>query len=183
MALDSNIRGSVSGLGAEVNAANQLKVVLETDAATNPDNVGATRHFGENDGGALTGTVLLRSPEVDVDYRERASADIIMDDHVFNTTAQDTGKHTYSNTTMTDTWTAGQFTTNSGSITTITTGVQLSSYAFFPVTGTTTLALDTEIGFNAQPATNTFVEFGLGVPGTQTTAPADGVFLRLSSAE
>lgn len=182
MSLDSIIRGSSSGLGAEVNASNQLKVVPETDASANPGNVGATRHFGENDGGAITGAILLRSPEVDVDYRERASADIIMDDHVFNTVAQDTGKHTYSNTTMTNTWTAGQLTTNATSITTTTTGTVFATYAFFPLLGTTTLAADAELGFSAQPQANSFIEFGIGIPGAQTVAPTDGVFFRLNSS-
>lgn len=51
----------------------------------------------------------------------------------------------------------------------------------FPILGTTTLAVDTEIGFSAQPQTNTFIEFGCGFSGTPTTAPTDGVFFRLSS--
>jgi len=182
MALDTNIVGALSGTGADVNASRQLKVVAETDAAANPENVGCTRHFGENDGGALTGVPLLRSPEVDVDYRERAAADTIMDDHVFNTTAQDTGKHTYSNTTMTNAWTAGQVTTNASSITTTTTGTVFATYAFFPILGTTTLATDTEIGFSAQPQSNVFIEFGIGIPGAQTVAPTDGVFFRLNAS-
>jgi hypothetical protein len=111
MSLDSIIRGVSSGTGAEVAGTNQLKVIPETDATTNPGNVGGVRHFGENDGGLYTGDVLLRSPEVDVDYRERASSDIIMDDHVFNTTTQDTGKHFYSTTNLSNTWTAGSLTT------------------------------------------------------------------------
>ena len=121
MALDSIIRGVGTGTGVEVNTSNQVKVVPEVDAATNPGNVGTIRVFGENDGGALTGNILLRSPEVDVDYRQRVSQDMIYDDHIFNTTAQDTGKHNYLNTTMTNTWTAGQLTTNGSSITTTTT--------------------------------------------------------------
>lgn len=108
MAQDIILRGTTSGTGAEVNLSNQLRVVPETDAATNPGNVGTIRTFGENDGGALTGDILLRSGEVDVDYRQRVSQDVIFDDHIFNTTAQDTGKHNYLNTTMTNVWTAGQ---------------------------------------------------------------------------
>lgn len=49
MALDSIIRGASSGTGVEVNTSNQIKVVPETDAATNPGNVGTIRTFGEND--------------------------------------------------------------------------------------------------------------------------------------
>ena len=182
MAMDTLLRGVSSGTGVEVAGTNQLKVIPETDATANPGNVGGIRHFGENDGGLLTGSVLLRSPEVDVDYRERAAQDLIYDDHVFNTTAQDSGKHSYAITTMTNGWTAGQMTTNSGSITTVNTGTVFATYAFFPLMGTTTLAADTELGFSAQPQTNTFVEFGIGIPGTATTAPPDGVFFRLNSA-
>jgi hypothetical protein len=182
MAQDTNIVGALSGTGADVNASRQLKIVPETDASTSPGNVGSIRTFGENDGGALTGDILLRSPEVDVDYRQRVSQDIIFDDHIFNTTAQDTGKHSYANTTMTNTWTAGQLTTNSSSITTTTTGTVLSTYTMFPIQGTTTVSTDTEIGFSAQPQSNTFIEFGIGAPGAQTVAPTDGVFFRLSSA-
>lgn len=182
MSLDSIIRGVSSGTGAEVAGTNQLKVILETDSINNTANIGGVRHFGENDGGALTGAVLLRSPEVDVDYRERAAADTIMDDHVFNTTAQDTGKHTYSNTTMTNVWTAGQVTTNGTSITTTTTGTVFATYAFFPLMGTTTLAADAELGFSAQPQSNSFIEFGIGIPGAQTAAPSDGVFFRLNAS-
>jgi len=182
MALDSIIRGVTSGTGVEVNASNQVKVVPETDATANPGNVGAVRHFGENDSGALTGDILLRSPEVDVDYRQRVSHDVIFDDHIFNTTAQDTGKHNYLNTTMTNTWTAGQLTTNGSSITTTTTGTVLATYAQFPIQGTTTVSADTEIGFSAQPQSNVFIEFGIGVPGAQTVAPTDGVFFRLNAS-
>jgi hypothetical protein len=67
-------------------------------------------------------------------------------------------------------------------ITTTTTGVQLSTYADFPVVGTTTLSLDTELAFSAQPQTNSFIEWGIGNPATQLVAPSDGIFFRLSSA-
>lgn len=182
MALDTILRGSTSGTGVEVNASNQLKVVPETDAATNPLNVGAVRIFGENDSGSVTGVVKLASTEVDIDYRQRVAQDLILDEEVFNYTAQNTGKHSYSAATMAATWTAGQFTTNSGSITTVTTGVQLETYSMFPNIGTQTLAFDCEIAFSAQPTANTFIEFGLGLPGTNTTSPTDGVFFRLGSS-
>jgi hypothetical protein len=138
--------------------------------------------MGEVDAGSITNSIILRPMEIDADYRTRVSQDNIVDEEMFNYTAQNTGKHNFASTTMAATWTAGQFTTNSGSITTITTGVQLATYAMFPVTGTTTLSLDTELAFSAQPTTNTFVEWGMGLPGTQTTAPADGVFFRLSAS-
>ena len=182
MALDSKIVGAVTGTGADVNASNQLKVALETDAATNPENVGGIRIFGENDAGQLTGSPALFSPEVDIDYRLRVSQDLMLDDEVFNYTAQNTGKHQYSNATMTAAWTAGQLTLNSSSITTAATGAQVVTYACFPNNGTNTLSADIEVAFSAQPQANVFVEIGLGLPGTATTAPTDGVFLRLNSS-
>ena len=53
MALDTNVVGALSGTGADVNASRQLKVVTETDAATNPGNVGGLRAFSEVDAGSL----------------------------------------------------------------------------------------------------------------------------------
>jgi len=50
MAQDVIIRGHSTGAGVEVNAANQIMVVPEVDAYTNPGNVGTIRVFGENDG-------------------------------------------------------------------------------------------------------------------------------------
>jgi len=174
--------GGVSGLKQEVLTGGFAKVITETDSATNPGNVGAVKTFGENDDGSLTGQVLLRSPEVDVDYRSRVSQDILLDDEVFNYTAQNTGKHQYLTTTLTNAWTAGQLTTNSGSTTTVNSGSVFSTWAAFPMFGTTTLSADFELGFSAQPQANSFVEFGVGIPSTALVAPTDGVFFRLSSA-
>lgn len=182
MALDTIVRGSTSGTGVEVNAANQLKVVPEVDATANPGNIGGVRFFSENDQGVVSGVPSLYSPEADVDYRLRVSQDIILDEVVFNYTAQDTGKHTYTTSTLANTWTAGQLTTNSGSITTTTTGTVFATYATFPNIGTQTLSADIEAAFSAQPTTNSFIEFGLGIPGAATAAPSDGVFFRLNSA-
>lgn len=183
MALDTNIVGAVSGTGANVTTTRRLLVAQEADAyGAGAADVGSIRSMGEVDAGAVTGDIVLRPMEVDSDYRTRISQDLILDEEVFNYTAQNTGKHNFAATTMAATWTAGQFTTNSGSITTITTGVQLSTYAFFPVTGTTTLSMDAEVAFSEQPKTNTFIEWGLGLPGGATAGPTDGVFFRLSSA-
>ena len=168
--------------GANLNADGSIKVATETDASTNPDNVGGIRTFGENDQGLLTGLPLIVSPEIDVDFRMRIAQDLLLDEEVFNYTAQNTGKHSYTTTTMTNTWTAGQLTTNATNITTTTTGTMFSTYATFPTNGTQTLSGDFELGFSAQPQANSFVEFGFGMVGTSTTAPTDGVFFRLNSA-
>lgn len=176
------IEGNTSGNVAEVNATNYLKVITETDSITNPGNIGGTRIFGENDGGSITGLTYITSPEVDIDYRQRISQDLLLDEETFYYTAQNTGKHSYLTTTMTNTWTAGQLTTNATSITATATGTVFQTYATFPTNGTQTLSGDFELGFSAQPQTNSFVEWGFMIPGAQTVAPTDGVFFRLNSA-
>lgn len=164
--------------GTNLDAGGNVKTAL----TNNVTYMGGVRNFNENDAGGLTGNVFLFSPEVDTDYRLRVSADLIMDEEVFSYAAQNTGKHKYLNTTMTAAWSAGQLTTNSSSITTVTTGVEIASYATYPNTGTQTLSFDTELGFSATPSTNNIVEFGLGVASTATTAPSDGCFFRLTSS-
>lgn len=171
MALDVQVTGNLD-------TNNNIKVALPLAA----EQQGGIRVFSENDSGGATGVPSLWSPEVDADYRLRISQDIILDDEAFNYTAQNTGKHTYSSTTLANSWTAGNLTTNSGSITTVNTGSVFATYATFPNNGTQTLSADIEIAFSAQPQTNSFIEFGLGIPGTALVAPTDGVFIRLSSS-
>ena len=170
MAMDVQITGNLD-------AANNVKVSLPQD----PVYTGGIRTFAENDPGSALGVPSLVSPEVDADFRLRVSQDMILDDESFTYTAQNTGKHTYSSTTLANAWTAGNLTTNSGSTTTVNTGSVFATYATFPNNGTQTLSADVEIAFTAQPQTNSFIEFGLGIPGTTLVAPLDGVFIRLSS--
>jgi hypothetical protein len=180
MALDTNVVGGASGNKQEVTAANQAKVVTETNASANPGNVGGARNFSENDQGLYTNVVRLASPEVDVDYRLRVAPDVLLDEEVFNTTVQNTGKHQYTTSTMTNTWTVGQLTTNGGNIITSTTGTIFQTYAEFPVTGVNTLSADFTAGFSANPQTFTNIEFGFMRPSTSAVAPSDGVYFQLN---
>lgn len=177
------IEGNTSGNVAEVNTSNQLKVVPETDAATNPGNVGGMRIFSENDTGTKTGAAYLVSPETDDDYRLRVAHETLFDCETFNYTAQNTGKYAYRNTTMANTWAASGLTTNSGNITTTTTGTQLNTYAEFPILGASQLYCEVEGSFTAQPTTNTIVDFGMArMATTNPYAPTDGVYFRLNSS-
>jgi hypothetical protein len=184
MALDANIRGT-SNL-AEVALGGQLLVQPETNATDYPERIGGMKHYGANDEGDATGVVRLASPEVDVDFRQRVSQDLILDDHIFNYTAQDTGKHLSAAGTIASTWTVGNFTTNSGNTAAPAAGsfAGIATWAMFPNTGTQTLSADVTAAFSAQPTTNTFIEFGFAgasyVPSA--AAPTDGVFARLDSA-
>ena len=173
--------GDLNGVG--VNTSHQMKIVPETDTINNLPNVGGVRAFGENDTGFLTGVPQLYSPETDLDYRQRSASDALMDEECFNYAAQNTGKHTYANTTMTAAWTVGSFNTNSGAILTASTGLTFGSYAFFPILGTHTLAADIEAAFSAAMPANSIIDFGFFLRGATTQfAPADGVYLRMTSA-
>lgn len=181
MALDANIRGSTSGNGLEVDASNRALVRLPD--ATTPANVGGVRLFSENDTGSATGTAYLVSPETDDDYRLRISHEAVLDCETFNYTAQNTGKHASRTTTMALTWAASGLTTNTGNITTTTTGVQFNTYAEFPILGASQLYAEIEGSFSAQPTTNTIVDIGFGrYATTNPYAPTDGVYFRLTSA-
>lgn len=182
MALDSNIRGSTTGNGAEVTANNRVKVELEIDVS-NHAQVGCVRQFSENDAGFILGTPDLKSAEVDEEYRQRVASDTLYDEENFNYTAQNTGKHTYSGTTMTNTWTIGSMNTNSGNTVTASAATSFGSYAFFPVLGTQTLSADIEAGFSNTPQANSVIDFGLFLRNASNPYnPTDGVYFRLTSA-
>lgn len=183
MANGFRIEGT-SGVTVNVNSSNQMMVVPETDAATNPGNVGGVRIFSENDtGSALGSDARLVSPETDLDFRLRVGLDLVSEDETFNSTAQNTGKYQYHNTTMTNTWATAGMQTNSGGITTTTTGTSFRSYAPFPTFGTCTTAADIELAFSAWLAQNTTIDFGLFINATSNPyAPTDGVYFRASSA-
>lgn len=175
------IQGSTSGYLAEVDANNRFKVNLAT--AATPAQVGGAINYSENDAGDITGTPLLRSPETDDDYRIRFAAETIFDCETINYTTQNTGKHKYITTTMTNAWTATGLVTNSGNITTTTTGTSFSTWAEFPILGASILYCETEGSFNTQPTASTLVDFGVFRPGgTVPFAPTDGVSFRLTSA-
>lgn len=63
----------------------------------------------------------------------RSADEVLLEDETFNYTAQNTGKYTMPSTTMASTFSASGWLTNSGSITTTTTGIILGSYAYFPI--------------------------------------------------
>lgn len=145
--------------------------------STDPDEVGAVRSFQENDAGTVTGTPNLTSPECDDDFRLRAALDTVLDTENFNYTAQNTGKHNFGNTTLAATWNQGGFLTNSGSVTTTTTGLRIRTYGCFPLHGTRRTYVEQFISFSASVPTNTRIDFGLFLDNAANPfAPSDGVY-------
>jgi hypothetical protein len=187
MALDANIRGSTSGLGAEVNASNQLKVITETDVVTNPNNVGAVRFFSENDPGAVVGTPTLKSPETSADYRLRVGSDTLAFDHTFTETTLDTTKWRIPITPtgtppMAMSLSGGFLTLNSGGTTpTATAHITLQSQRYFRIRNTSPLYVEITGNLTAVPITNQVFDIGLFIP-TGTATPADGVWYSVTSA-
>lgn len=181
MSFVQKLIGWTSGNGAEVDATNRLKVNLAL--GDTPAEMGGVRFFSENDTGDITGEAKLLSPETDDDYRLRTSADTLLDSEVYNYTAQNTGKHMSAAATMTNAWNAAGMQTNASGITTTTTGVSHGTWAMFPLFGATETYFEFEGSFDAQPTTNTIIDFGGYLRGAANPyAPTDGVYFRLTSA-
>jgi hypothetical protein len=139
--------------------------------------------LSEVDDGSVNGSREMLSPEVDKDYRLRVAHDNVLDQELFDYTAQNTGKHTFTFTTLAATIGTSGITTNSGNITTTTTGLTFGTFAQFPVGGTQTIVCETSVAFSAQPNANTVIDFGLFQRGATTAfAPLDGIYFRMSAA-
>ncbi len=183
MALDANVVG-LSGVKAEVNAANQLKTVLETGVAANPGNVGAVRIFGENDDGSITGEATLKSPEVSNDFRMRAGIDTMLFDDSFNSTTQNTNNWAYTFATLTASQ-PGAGTINFSTVqgTTSAHGAFVRTFQYFPMNTIAPIWFELSFGqFTSALVANEVWSAGMGLPTAATTLPTDGVWLQLTSA-
>ena len=167
------IEGNTSGNVAEVNASNELTVAL----SNTPANIGGVRMFSENDAAA----VFLRSPETSKDYRLRTGLDTILLNETFNAAAQNTGTWAMIATTMTTSFSAAGAVLNASSITTLTTGAMLKSYARCPLLGAAPLYGEVTCLFTVVPTTNQVIEIGcFDVAAATTAALLDGVFFRIN---
>lgn len=180
MALDAKIVGDNGGLGVNSDTYNNLNVTLPQVLAAS----GYNRPMSEVDAGNVTGVPKLLAAEVSEDYRARVEFDSLWDDEKFNYTAQNTSKHKYYNTTMTNTWGGGFVTTNSGNSTAINTGTLLATYRYFPVYSAAETYLYFKVQFTGTWAvTNTTIDIGLFTSAITTPyAPTDGAYIRANSS-
>lgn len=181
MALDTIINTGSSTAGkVNVDAGFNLKV----SPTLTPAYMGGVRGYATTDDGTITGTVEVQANIADDYGRLLIGSDILLDTETFDYTAQNTGKHTLLTTTMAASFAIGAFTTNSGGITTINTGLTFGTYAFWPLgTGSAVVVCETEAAFTAAVTTNTTIDFGLFLRAASTPyAPTDGVYFRLTSA-
>jgi len=178
------IVGYVTGNGVEVTSTNRLKVELETNAETNPGQVGGVRVFSENDAGATTGAAYLKSPETSPDYRLRAGIDTVLFNDAFNATAQNTNLWAYTFATLTAAQ-PGAGTVNFSAVqgTTAAHGAFMRTFQYFPLVNTAPLAVEFVGGqFTSELVSGEIWLAGLGLPTAAVTRPTDGVWFKLTSA-
>jgi len=178
------IVGYVTGNGVEVTSTNRLKVELETNAETNPGQVGGVRVFSENDAGATTGAAYLKSPETSPDYRLRAGIDTVLFNDAFNATAQNTNLWAYTFATLTAAQ-PGAGTVNFSAVqgTTAAHGAFMRTFQYFPLVNTAPLAVEFVGGqFTSALVSGEIWLAGLGLPTAAVTRPTDGVWFKLTSA-
>jgi len=184
------VEGNTSGNVAEVDSANNLKTTqpqVTTTAGVNaPNNVGAVRMFSESDPGTITGTSELKSPETSSDFRLRVGTDTLLIDDTFNGTAQNTANWKFQSGTvaMAMTQSSGFLNVNSGNVLTAAASCALQTYQTYPLVGASATYVETVGNINATPVANQILEFGLffNTASGTPTAPADGVFFRLTNA-
>ncbi|HEY5241747.1 MAG TPA: hypothetical protein VIJ22_09790 [Polyangiaceae bacterium] len=171
------VEGNTSGNVAEVTAANQLQVTLPEVTAQG----GYAVALSEEDAGTFTGAALRRALFVTEGQRLETGRDTPLFDYDFNATAQDTGAWKCAFTTMTMTEGGGFLLLNSNSDITAAHGCSLSSFRYFNLLTNAGLNVEFVGGITLAALANQVVEFGLFLP-TTTTAPADGVYFRYTSA-
>lgn len=172
---------------AQVDANNNLQANQPgynadgTERGGGPTQVGGASPYHETDPGTVTGAKVVVPSEADHDYRLRV-LEAPLDHEIFNYAAQNTGKHTYANTTMTAAWTASGLTTNAGSIVTVTTGARVRSYALFPLFTSAPLYVETRAALTAAIPTNTTIDHGVfSDGGANPFDPTDGAWFRFDS--
>lgn len=182
MSMDVDIVG-LTGTKAEVNAANQLKVVLETNAIANTANIGGVKLFSENDAGTLTGAPYLRSPETSTDHRLRVGIDTVLFTDTFNAITQNTTNWSYTAATLLLSGGGSGYISFSGSGTAATHGAYYRSSQYFPIVGTAPVAFNVAFGQAVSPlvANEVFIAGLTNTPANSGVAPTDGVWLQLTT--
>lgn len=167
---------------ATVNSNKQLLVVTGTDAEGAPAQIGGMRNFSEVDPGTITGTALLKSGEVSLDYRQRVGIDTTKFNYTFNATSQNTANWRHSFATMTMTQSAGFLNVNAAGTSTVSGNYSyLNTFAYFPLITTAPLAVEFSSAFSALPIANEVLQFGLGI-ATGAADVVDGVWFEYTSA-
>lgn len=171
----SNTAGKVN-----VNSTYDLQVALPD--ATTPARVGGVRMFSENDAGAITGEAYLQSPETSDDYRLRVGLDTVLFQDSFNATSQNTANWKHVFTTQTMVQASGFLVTNNNLTATTTTGCYLQTWRHFPFILASQTYAQFELVLDNTVQANQEIYIGLFVGVSATAGPADGAYIKITSA-
>lgn len=171
------IEGNTSGNVLEVNTNNEMKTALTLVE----ENAGYVSMLAESDAGTVTGTRLMRSPEVSQDFKMRTGLDTLVFNEIFPGTILNSNVWTAPVTTMTAV-VAGNFQTLNAGLSVASAAVaRLQSYRYFPIFGPQATYVELGLQFSQLPVTGNVCEWGLGL-ATTTTAPTDGIFFRINAS-
>lgn len=164
---------------ADVDANNALKVAMGANSADN----GILAMTCRSDAGEYTGTPYDVAPEADDDFRLRVAQDSILFSEPFSGAALNSALWSSTVTTMTTAVSGSYLTLNSGSSVASAAVARVTSYRSFPLRGQFPLCLDIPIQIAAASVgiANTVWELGFFI-ASGTTAPTDGIFLRMNAA-
>ncbi len=171
------IDGYTSGYVAEVTANNQLDI----NTPLTSSQAGFTSLVAEVDSGSVVGSRTTYTLYCSDDSRLNIGQTTPLFDYQFTSATQDTNYWKYVSSTMAATQTGGFLFLNSGATTTTNTGVSMQTWRYFKLMTNAPLVVTATINLPYAIQSNQTAEFGLFL-GTQTTAPADGVYFRLTSA-
>jgi hypothetical protein len=172
------IEGNTSDNVAEVDTNNRMLVNLPTTITE----AGFVLAASTVDAGTITGTLLARFPMVNRDLRESSGLDTGIFDYIFSAAAQDTGVwHYVATTAMSASQTGGFLLLNANSTATAAASATMNTWRTFGWETRGGLRVQVVGMITATILANQIVELGLYVP-TAATAPADGVYFRITSA-
>lgn len=177
MAMDTNIRGSTSGNGAEVDTNNNVKVTLPTSASQ----AGFAMLAGELSAPADPAGLLIEPLRTSAQGRLTTGQPVPLMNEFFNNTTLNSAIFTAPVTTMTVTVAGGTANLNASNLTTTATVARLGTYAHFPFFADLATYCTFDALLTQPPQNNNVVEMGFGI-ATGTTAPTDGAFFRYNSS-
>ena len=172
------IEGNTSGNVAEVDDQHQVTVTLND----NPLYAGHARLTCESDPGDFTGVPLLYQVDADSDFRIRAGLDSVVFQETWAGAALNSAQWTSVVTTMTTAVSGNFLKLNSGSNAGTSTVARVQSYNTFSMGHASPTYIEFPLQVNASGVgiNNTTWEVGWNI-SSGTSAPTDGVFLRMSS--
>lgn len=176
MALDTNIRGSTTGNGAEVDANNNLKATMPLVASQ----AGFVKIAGELSAASDPEGLIVEPVRTSAQGRMTMGQPVALFNEFFNNTALNSAVFTAPVTTMTVTVAGGTLNLNASNITTLSTVARVSTYAYFPFQADFATYATFDALLTQPPQNNCIIEMGFGIASGLTT-PTDGAFFRYTA--